>query len=338
MTESITPEPIQEPVSVDDNAGSLTFDNAGLTELAAAIDTELQVDVVGALPAGNNNIGDVDVASMPTTTVQATDLDIRNLVQATDAVAVGDGTDTIDVLAAGADNVANTENQLVVAGMTYAFDGTAWDRVPNGGGTEAAALRVTVANDSTGVLSVDDNGGAITVDQATASSLNAQVVGSVAHDSGSPGNPVVSAGSAQDMDDTAPPNRVSAEADVTRFATDRDGTVFVHTHGPQIFSYHDDDVAAVTTDGTVHAAPGAGLSIYITDIVFSIGAATASSIFFEESTTKVLGPYYLEAVAGRGMSVHFQTPKKITANTALLVTNTGSISFSVDVTGFIAQG
>jgi hypothetical protein len=33
-----------------------------------------------------------------------------------------------------------------------------------GGGTEATALRVTIANDSTGVLSVDDNGGSITVD------------------------------------------------------------------------------------------------------------------------------------------------------------------------------
>lgn len=33
-----------------------------------------------------------------------------------------------------------------------------------GGGTEATALRVTVASDSTGVISVDDNGGALTVD------------------------------------------------------------------------------------------------------------------------------------------------------------------------------
>lgn len=33
-----------------------------------------------------------------------------------------------------------------------------------GGGVEAAALRVTVASDSTGVLSVDDNGGSLTVD------------------------------------------------------------------------------------------------------------------------------------------------------------------------------
>jgi uncharacterized protein with PIN domain len=47
-----------------------------------------------------------------------------------------------------------------------------------GGGVEAGALRVTVASDSTGVLSVDDNGGSLTVDgtvtaaQGTAANLN----------------------------------------------------------------------------------------------------------------------------------------------------------------------
>lgn len=46
-------------------------------------------------------------------------------------------------------------------------DGTATD-VPVGGGVEAAALRVTIASDSTGVLSIDDNGGAITVDGTVA--------------------------------------------------------------------------------------------------------------------------------------------------------------------------
>jgi hypothetical protein len=48
-----------------------------------------------------------------------------------------------------------------------------------GGGTEATALRVTIATDSTGVVSIDDNGGALTVDgsvtvtQATGSNLHA---------------------------------------------------------------------------------------------------------------------------------------------------------------------
>jgi hypothetical protein len=45
-------------------------------------------------------------------------------------------------------------------------DGTAdsTTAIPAGGGTEASALRVTVASDSTGVLSVDDNGSTLSVD------------------------------------------------------------------------------------------------------------------------------------------------------------------------------
>jgi hypothetical protein len=93
VAESITPEPIQEPVSVDDNSSSLTVDNAGLTELATAIDTELQVDVVGALPAGTNNIGDVDVAS-----IAAGDNNIGNV----DVV-------TLPALPAGTNNIGDVD-------------------------------------------------------------------------------------------------------------------------------------------------------------------------------------------------------------------------------------
>jgi hypothetical protein len=70
---------------------------------------EMQVDVVAALPAGTNNIGDVDVLTVPAP-------------------------------------LSTT-----------------------GGGTEATALRVTLANDSTGLISIDDNGGSITVDGTVAS-------------------------------------------------------------------------------------------------------------------------------------------------------------------------
>ena len=44
-----------------------------------------------------------------------------------------------------------------------------------GGGTEAAALRVTMANDSTGLLSIDDNGGSLTVDAPTGTPVNVQI-------------------------------------------------------------------------------------------------------------------------------------------------------------------
>ena len=104
-------------VTVDGSGVTQPVSHTALTELAAAIDTELQVDVVGALPAGTNNIGDVDIVTVPAP-------------------------------------LSTT-----------------------GGGTEATALRVTVATDSTGVLSVDDNGGSLTVDNAGLTSLNGAIAG-----------------------------------------------------------------------------------------------------------------------------------------------------------------
>jgi len=59
-----------------------------------------------------------------------------------------------------------------------------------GGGTEATAQRVTIANDSTGLVSVDDGGGSFTVDQATHDNLNANANLQVADADVAAGNPV----------------------------------------------------------------------------------------------------------------------------------------------------
>jgi len=53
-----------------------------------------------------------------------------------------------------------------------------------GGGTEATAQRVTIANDSTGVLSVDDNGGTLTVDVGTALPAGTNAIGKLAANTG----------------------------------------------------------------------------------------------------------------------------------------------------------
>jgi len=90
------------PWPITDNGGSLTIDTPQLP--AALVGGRLDVTVGAPLPAGTNNIGDVDVLSVPAP-------------------------------------LSTT-----------------------GGGSEATALRVTIANDSTGVVSVDDNGGSLTVD------------------------------------------------------------------------------------------------------------------------------------------------------------------------------
>jgi hypothetical protein len=59
------------------------------------------------------------------------------------------------LLSAGTSNIGDVDVLSVPAPLST-----------TGGGTEATALRVTIATDSTGVLSIDDNGASITVDGA----------------------------------------------------------------------------------------------------------------------------------------------------------------------------
>jgi hypothetical protein len=164
-----------------------------------------------------------------------------------------------------------------------------------------------------------------------------EVVGDVAHDAGISGNPVTVGAVSIDTDDTAPPNRVSAEAESVRVGADRDGSIHVLPFGPQVWKYHVNGSSALT-DTSVHSAPGSGLSLYIGTIVFSSGAATAINMFLEEGASTIAGPYYLEAVAGRGMAIQFNPPLKVTVNTALTITTSAAIAHSVDITGFTAQG
>ena len=100
------------------------------------------------------------------------------------------------------------------------------------------------------------------------------------------------------------------------------------------WSYHEDSSSALT-DATVKADPGDGYEIVITEIMFSTGAATACNIFFEEGSTKILGPWYLEAVAGRGLL--WRGEKYITPSTALTVTTSAAIAHSLDVQGYIKR-
>jgi hypothetical protein len=248
------------------------------------------------------------------------------VITAAGALIGGDATNGLDVdvtrlpaLAAGTNNIGDVD-VLTVPADPFGLNADAASAT----GSVSAKLRFIAAT-------------GIPITALPASSNTIEMVGDVAHDVAVAGNPVLNAGVSIDMDDTAPPNRASAESRTTRIGTDRDGGLFVHPHGPQIWSYHVNGSSALT-DAVVHASPGAGLSLYVTDIVVSSGAATAMNVFFEEGASTVLGPYYLEAVAGRGLHIKFQTPKKITAATALTVTTSAAIAHSIDVTGFVAAG
>lgn len=65
--------------------------------------------------------------------------------------------------------------------------------IASGGGTEAASLRVTVASDSTGVLSVDDNGGSLTVDGTVTADTELPAAGALADATANPTTSVIGA-------------------------------------------------------------------------------------------------------------------------------------------------
>jgi len=74
-----------------------------------------------------------------------------------------------------ADEVTEGTLGTGLTGITKIMDGTigGTTMAAVGGGVEAGALRVTLASDSTGVVSIDDNGGTLTVDGTVTANLSA---------------------------------------------------------------------------------------------------------------------------------------------------------------------
>lgn len=229
---------------------------------------------------------------------------------------------------AGVAPVDVTEGLKVYSDTNASSLGKAEDAAHTSGDTGVMALGVR--QDSISALGADGDYVPFVVDANGRLYVTAQVGGDQAHDGVDIGLPIKIGGRADSTFQAAASDgdRVDALFDVY-------GVQEVRTDHPNKWSFHSDGSSALT-DQEVEADPGAGLSIYITDIVFSTGAATACNIFFEEGSTKVLGSYYLEATAGRNLTIHFNTPKKITANTALTVTTSAAIAQSLDVTGFLA--
>lgn len=85
----------------------------------------------------------------------------------------GTGGDIITTKERTHDGDATKQQGVFLSGVTGTEGAYTFTDVQAGGGTEAAALRVTIASDSTGVLSVDDNGGSITVDGTITANLAA---------------------------------------------------------------------------------------------------------------------------------------------------------------------
>lgn len=166
----------------------------------------------------------------------------------------------------------------------------------------------------------------------TSASDSVAVVGTVADDATTPGAPVMVGGMAKSPDGTDP-GSVSAENDVARSITDLNRRIFVNHNHPRTLRKHLDGTTAYT-DESIVADPGDGFQVVITNIIASTGAATALNFFLEEGSTKIFGPIYLEAVAGRGFaSGPIYLP--VTASTAVTLTSSASIAQSFDIEYFI---
>ena len=83
------------------------------------------------------------------------------------------------------------------------------------------------------------------------------------------------------------------------------------------------------------AAPGAGLSLYITDIFFSNGAVAGNVTLLDGSGGAVKWECY-PAINGGASETGMRNPIRLTANTGLFVTSTTVTTHTFTVNGYIA--
>ncbi|HVR65135.1 MAG TPA: hypothetical protein VMT98_00735, partial [Verrucomicrobiae bacterium] len=162
--------------------------------------------------------------------------------------------------------------------------------------------------------------------------LRVRQQGTNPHDSVASSNPMMISGVAETPDDTAPANQVSAEGDQTSFVVDRDGALYTHPHPPRIW-HATNEFTTAQTDTAVKAAPGAGLSLYLTDIF--VAANGAVTVTLEEGTATLKFRFYA-ASAGQCVSRDLTVPIKLTANTALTVTTSAAVTCTLSVCGYTA--
>lgn len=278
------------------------------------------VQVSSALPSGTNNIGDVDVLSCALPTGASTSANQTTIIGHLDGV---EGLlTTIDAdTGAIATSAASIDSKITACntGAVVLAAGTA-----NIGDVDVLSLPSLPAG--------TNNIGDVDIVSGTITTVTTLTGGGVAHDSADSGNPHKLGAVAYSPDGTTPGTAV-AEGDRTNLKADLDGRLLVSADHPRRGHKHLDGSSAYT-DEVVVADPGDGFQVVITAITVSTGAATALNFFLEEGSTKIFGPIYLEAVAGRGFT---QTGMylPVTPSTAVTITTSAAIAQSIDIDYFI---
>lgn len=149
------------PMPVSDAGSSLTVDTTGTSGLEVVQTTHDDLNLNANIQQGNSDVSTLNALYVRGTSVSGllVDLGLNNdVVQATHDnfnananIQVGD----VDVSNSNPVPISDAGGSLTIDNSTLAVVG---------GGTEATALRVTIANNSTGLVSIDDNGDSLTID------------------------------------------------------------------------------------------------------------------------------------------------------------------------------
>jgi len=242
-----------------DNVASLSGD-VGITKIilgAAGADGGL-VSATNPIPTQISDGTDTALVSAAGSLAVNLAEDALDLMTGTDFSGVF-GTATL-LTSTQADNLANTTDTINTSSFLYGFDGSTWDRVAVGGGTQAAALRVTVATDSTGVVSVDDNGASLTVDgTVTANAGTGDFLTSIGHtrdevfkEAATIGGELDDAATVTATEGTVSPARITAQRALHANLRNNSGTEIGTTANPVGVRISDGtDTALVSAAGSV---------------------------------------------------------------------------------------
>ncbi len=224
----------------------------------------LQVDASGALYIQEGSALDVSAATVTVTGTVTADA-------GTGPWPVTDNGGSLTVDGTVTANLSATDNAVLDQIETNTSYG---DNVGNG--TAAGSLRVTVASDTTGVLSVDDNGGSITVDNGGTFATQVDNIDGT-EDAAADANPTGAVMIAVRDDEVGSTAVTSADGDYSALRTDRFGNLKVtqiHDSTSEVKYAVIDD--ATSGNNTIVAAAGAGVKIRVLAVMMiAAGDVTA---------------------------------------------------------------
>lgn len=285
--------------------GTMDADTSALAGAVAG--TEVQVDIVAALPAGTNAIGKLAANSG----VDIGDVDVLSIVPGTGATNLGK-----------AEDAAHATGHVGVMALTVR--------------TNTAASRAGTDGDYQPLIT-DTNGRLHTIEPSQASILTAvQLIGnaSVDHDA------AVVAGVTQIGLEARSANPTAvATGDVTRALATLLGKQVVYPYAlPGSTWQYAGPTGGITdtADDAIQAAGGAGVRHYLTALtVVNSHATVGTEVVIKDGSTVIHRGY--AAPAGGGYTLTFPTPLRGTAATALNVAciTTGSATV-VSASGFSA--